>query len=268
MSVRAAGAARTALVWEASLVASLFALAALAWVVTGRLATEDMRVGLLTGASSLPWAAEAGLPSVGAMVLFLVTWAVMMAAMMFPTVAPVVVTVHRWVVRTGRSPSVTALFVVGYLLAWAASGMAVYAAIVALGPLLPVGSGAAYTSAAVLVAAGAYQFSPLKEVCLRQCRSPLAFVAEHTTELRQGGLAGTKVGAVHGVFCLGCCWALMIVLVLLGMMSLAWMAAVTGVILLEKVLPGGRAVRTLVGVVLVGCGAALLVFPQTLPALA
>lgn len=226
----------------------------------------SMGSGPQTGTHSM--AMGAGPPSLSALAPFLVTWVVMMVAMMFPAVVPVAVTVHRWVVRTGRSWSATVLFLAGYLAVWTASGVVVFAAAVGLVPLLPEGEAALRLGAGVLVLAGAYQLTPLKDVCLRQCRSPLAFVAHHTTELRRGGLAGARVGAIHGLFCLGCCWTLMIVLVLLGMMSLAWMAAVAGAILLEKVLPRGWPVTWVVGLVLVGAGVALMASPHALPAFA
>lgn len=266
MSQPVTAAARPARLWEASLVGVLLALAALAWVATGRLATPHMRLGVLTGAGSL--SAGPGPPSVGALSLFLVTWTVMMTAMMLPAVAPVVATVDRWARRTRRSRAATALFVSGYLLVWGASGAIVYAAVVGLAPLVPSGDATVRAAAAALVVAGVYQLTPLKDVCLRQCRSPLGFVAAHATRLTRGGLAGARVGAVHGAYCLGCCWALMLVLVGLGMMSLAWMAVVAAVVAFEKLLPGGGAVSSAVGLVLVGAGVALLVSGQPLPALA
>lgn len=265
MSRRAAGLARAPAFWEASLVGALLGVATLAWVATGQLASPQMRVGILTGAGSTP--SGIGTPSV-ALGLFLLTWTVMMAAMMLPSVVPVVLTLHRWVARTGRSRSATALFVAGYLLVWGASGAVVYALIVGATPFLPSGEASVRMGAGVLLLAGAYQFTSLKDACLRQCRSPLAFVAEHTAKLVRGGLARMQVGAVHGIFCLGCCWALMLVLVLLGMMSLSWMAAVAGAVLLEKLLSRRRPVRGLVGLALLIAGAALLISPRALPALA
>jgi predicted metal-binding membrane protein len=242
----------------------LLVLAALAWAVTGRLAEPHMRMGLLTGADGMAVGAGRGaLPALG---LFLVTWTVMMVAMMFPSVLPVVLTYDRWVRRAGRSRAATLLFVSGYLLVWAAGGTVAYAVVVHLVPLLPSGATGVRLGGAVLVLAGAYQFTPLKRVCLRQCRSPLAFVAAHADRLRAGPLSRAGVGAAHGAYCLGCCWALMVVLVLLGMMSLTWMALVAAVILVEKVFPGGGAVGRAVGALLVVAGAALLIGAPSLPA--
>jgi predicted metal-binding membrane protein len=165
----------------------------------------------------------------------------------------------------GSSPSVG---VAGYLLVWGTAGLLVHAGITQVIPLLPSGEAAVRTGAVVFILAGVYQFTPLKDGCLRQCRSPLGFVAAHATKLRRGGLVGTQVGAVHGVFCLGCCWALMIVLILLGMMSLTWMAAVASVIFLEKTSPRAWPVSSVVGIALVAVGVALLVTGQALPAFA
>jgi predicted metal-binding membrane protein len=255
---------RQARAWEASLVGALLALAALAWFATGRLAEPDMRFGLLTGGGSIS-PMDAMSPALG---LFVATWIVMMIAMMFPAVAPVVVTVHRWIVRTGRPRSDTVLFVAGYLLVWTGFGGIVYALIVHVVPLMPGGDAAIRVGAAVLLLAGVYQFTPLKNVCLWHCRSPLAFIAGHTTQLQRGGLAGARVGVLHGVFCLGCCWMLMLVLVVMGMMSLAWMAAVTAVIFAEKVLPRRLSSSSPVGFILVGAGIALMLTPKALPAFA
>lgn len=251
--------------WEATLVGSLLGLAALAWFATAQLSSPEMRVGLLTreaGLSSMPGGGSLSWP---VLAFFLLTWVVMMVAMMFPAVVPVVLTFDRWVRRTGRSRLATALFSGGYLFVWSSIGLVFYAAIVYLEPLVPRGMASVRWGAALLVVAGAYQLTPLKTKCLRTCRSPLGFLAEHATRLRSSGLGPAKVGAVHGLYCVGCCWALMLVLVLLGMMSLAWMAAVAGVTFLEKALPEGSKAPVVVAALLIGIGGVLLVFPQTLP---
>ncbi len=264
MTRRLAGAVSSPRMWEAALVGTLFGLSALAWLVAGQLSMPQMRHGLLTGAASMRSMSspEAGsMPMVG---LFLLTWVVMMVAMMFPSVSPVVVTFDRWVRRTRPSRWSTVLFVSGYLLVWTLSGLVIYAAAVYLAPLLPSGGGGLRWGGGLLVLAGGYQLSPLKRVCLRHCRSPLAFVAQHATQLQRGGLSGGRVGLIHGVYCLGCCWALMIVLALVGMMSLAWMAAVAAVIFLEKVLPRGSLVSRTVAVLLIAVGFGLMVAPHAL----
>jgi predicted metal-binding membrane protein len=198
--------------------------------------------------------------------LFLVTWVVMMVAMMFPAIVPVIITFDRWVRKARRPRSATMTFVGGYLLVWTGFGLVVYAGVV-FQPRLLMGDSAIRLGAALLILAGMYQFTPLKSRCLQHCRSPLAFIAQHTSELRQGGFGTARVGIIHGAFCLGCCWALMLVLVLLGMMSLSWMAAVAGVIFIEKVVARGSLVTLALAVMLVGLGFTLLVSPRALPAL-
>jgi predicted metal-binding membrane protein len=104
--------------------------------------------------------------------------------------------------------------------------------------------------------AGVYQFTPIKRVCLRHCRSPFAFVAMHW---RDGRLGAVQMGVVHGIFCLGCCWALFAVLVAAGTMSLAWMLALTLVVFAEKVLPMARLISPAIGIALVIVGLVLSV---------
>lgn len=108
---------------------------------------------------------------------------------------------------------------------------------------------------AILLAAGLYQFTPLKRVCLRHCRSPLAFFAQHW---RDGLLGALRLGILHGAYCLGCCWALFAVLVAVGVMSIGWMLLLTLVVFVEKVLPHGERVATLFGIALVALGAVVL----------
>lgn len=253
--------------WERGLVTVLLGLAALAWFLTASAAADSgMRTGLLTG-GGLSMRSPGMAPSLGMGALFLTTWFVMMAAMMLPALAPVAVIFDRWRRRNGRSRAITAAFVAGYLLVWGASGLVVYGGAVYLGPHLPSGEAAVRLGAGLLAVAGLYQLTPWKRACLRHCRSPLAFLAHHTTRLRRRGPAAFRVGAGHGLYCLGCCWGLMLVLIALGMMSLAWMAAVAAVILLEKVLPRRWPVGRAAGAVLLGVAAVLLVAPRFLPAL-
>ena len=151
----------------------------------------------------------------------------------------------------------TWIFVAGYLLVWAVAGVLVYL-------LVQIGSDLASRVAAAerawwgplalgttLLAAGAYQLTPLKRVCLRHCRSPFAFVAQHW---RDGRLGALRMGLRHGGYCLGCCWALFAVLVAAGVMSLAWMLLLTLVVFAEKVLPRGQRSATAVGVAFLALG--------------
>ncbi|MDP9358757.1 MAG: DUF2182 domain-containing protein [Chloroflexota bacterium] len=219
-------------------------------------------------ASSLPAAPEPGMAmagmaaegwSLGGFTAFLVAWAVMMAAMMFPAAAPMLLLFRR--VSTQRQVAGNAfvptwVFAAGYLLVWTAIGALVWV-LVQLGSDLATNLGSAQRAAwaplalgTTLMIAGIYQFTPLKRVCLRHCQSPLGFVLGHWREGRVGAL---QMGVRHGAYCLGCCWALFAVLVATGVMSLAWMLLLTLVVFAEKVLPIGRGTSRAVG-------AAFLVF--------
>jgi len=153
--------------------------------------------------------------------LFLLAWSVMMAAMMLPSVAPLVL-IHP---RGGR-----ASLVLGYLFVWAAVGVPVFV----LSRIVDLIDVPTVAVAGVLVLAGAYQFSRFKDVCLRVCRSPLDFLA------LRWGRRSLRLGVEHGLYCFGCCWALMAVLVVAATMNLAVAAAIAAIVCAEKALPGGR----------------------------
>jgi predicted metal-binding membrane protein len=189
--------------------------------------------------------------------LFVTMWVVMMVAMMFPAVSPVVLLFDRW--RRGRQRSVatTIAFVAGYLIIWSVAGVFAFAAIVALDLQIDSSTTAVRVGGAVLVVAGIYQLTPLKSVCLTQCRSPLSLIMEHAQLLGEGVRGPLQVGIKHGGWCIGCCWALMAVLIALGVMHLGWMAAVATVILAEKILPGGSTTSRVIGGVLLVAGAAV-----------
>jgi predicted metal-binding membrane protein len=180
----------------------------------------------------------------------------------------VVVTVDRWVRPAERSRTVTATFVGGYLTIWTACGAVAFAVLAGLQAAVPSpGAGAIRVGGLLLVAAGVYQVRAFKQACLTHCRSPRAVVAEHTQRLRQGHAGPWRVGVIHGMWCLGCCWALMGVLLLLGMVNLAWMAVLAVVMFLEKTSPVGRTLSRVVGVALILAGVVLLALPRTLPVL-
>jgi len=242
-------------------------MSAVAWLVTHQLAMPEMRLGILT--ADRPMDEMESMPSPGpaaavaAVALFLAVWVAMMVAMMFPALAPVVSTFDRWRSRTGRAATVTGVFVAGYVLVWSAVGLLAYAAVVALQKWVPVpGDTAIRAGGFLLVAAGAYQFSPLKATCLRFCRSPLGFFAQYAGELTKGHAGPLRVGLTHGTYCVGCCWCLMVVLVLLGMMNAAWMALVAAVIFVEKVVPYGPLAGRVAGIALVACGLAVVISPD------
>jgi predicted metal-binding membrane protein len=190
-------------------------------------------------------------------------WTVMMVAMMAPTAAPMILmfaTIHRRRRTEGRPAVPTALFALGYLVVWSAfsvaaasaqSGLHVAAllspAMVATSPLLAGG---------ILIVAGIFQWTPLKRACLDSCRSPLSFLMSSWREGRGGAFV---MGLHHGLVCLGCCWALMALLFVAGVMNLLWVAAIAVAVLLEKVVPYGDLMGRLAGVALAAAGVGLVV---------
>lgn len=182
-------------------------------------------------------------------------WAAMMAAMMLPGTAPMIAAfaaINRRRRARGAPHVPTAVFLAGYLLVWAAFSLLATAAqwaLQALGLLTTMGQSASQAlTAAMFLATGLYQFSPLKQRCLAFCRSPDGFIL---SEWRDGGAGAVVMGARHGLFCLGCCAALMALLFAVAVMDLRWVAALTALVTAEKLLPGARRWR-------VGIGAGLL----------
>jgi len=234
-----------------ALIAALLAVAAVGWAWTAR----EMR-----GMDSGPWTALGG---VG---WFLGVWVVMMAAMMFPSVAPTVALYAR--ISRPRSSLLPWLFVGGYLLVWAAAGLAAFAvgtvATRALGGRLDWDHAGRALSGATLVVAALYELTPLKDVCLGKCRSPLGALLG---SWRDGRVGAVRMGARNGAWCVGCCWALMAALFALGVMSVAWMALVAAIIAAEKALPWRRVVTYGTVTVLLTLGILVLVAPDLLPAL-
>jgi predicted metal-binding membrane protein len=234
---------------ELILAALLLALGALAWAITA-----DRMKGMDAGPGTDP----------GTLGFFVVVWVVMMAAMMFPSVLPMVVVYDRVSRRHGGTPS----FVAGYLLTWTAAGLAAYGLFVAgravAGDALAWDRAGRYVAAGVLVIAAVYQLTPLKNRCLSKCRGPLRFVLE---SWRDGRLGALRMGAEQGAWCVGCCWALMAALFALGVMSLAWMAFVAALIALEKLAPWRGAANRAIAGGLVVLGIALAAAPASVPAL-
>jgi predicted metal-binding membrane protein len=211
------------------------------------MAMDDAADMAATGMAGTEW-------SVGGLVAFVVAWAVMMAAMMFPAAAPMILLFRK--VATQRQASGDAfvptwMFVAGYLLVWTAVGALTWMLVQILSDAAGrLGAAERVTwgplaLGVILVGAGLYQLTPLKRLCLDHCRSPLAFVMSHW---RDGRLGAVRMGLSHGAFCLGCCWALFAVLVAAGVMSLAWMLLLTLIVFAEKVLPGGQRASQVVGV--------------------
>lgn len=194
--------------------------------------------------------------------VLVVMWAVMMVAMMTPAAAPMILmfsTIHRRRTAEGRPAVPTAIFVLGYLVVWtiysvvAAVGQAGLHAAALLSPAMAATS--PLLAGGLLVAAGVFQWTPLKRACLAACRSPLSFLM---TGWREGRAGAFVMGFRHGLYCLGCCWALMALLFVAGVMNLLWIAVLAVAVLVEKVVPRGDLVGRLVGVVLVAAGVLLV----------
>jgi predicted metal-binding membrane protein len=199
----------------------------------------------------------------GSFALFIATWVVMMAAMMFPSVAPVVLVYAQYTRRrAGTWPVLATLFVSGYLMIWSAVGVGAYVLVRFVEPVvgeIPTVHGAPQVFlGAAIVAGGVYQLTPLKEKCLGHCRSPLHWLIGG---FRPGASGALRMGVEEGVFCVGCCAGLMLVLLAVGLSSVGWMAAVAAVIFIEKVLAPTATVAKAVAVVIVGFGIAVAAIP-------
>jgi predicted metal-binding membrane protein len=228
------------------------------------MAMDDAATMAATGMAGAGW-------SWAAFGAFVLAWAVMMAAMMVPAAAPMIVLFQATATRrkaAGRAFVPTWVFVVGYLLVWTVIGgitwLLVQVASDVAGQFGAADrqSWAPLALGAVLGLAGLYQLTPLKRVCLDHCRSPFGFVMQHWREGYGGAL---QMGVVHGLYCLGCCWALFAVLVATGVMSLAWMLLLTLVVFAEKVLPFGRRASQVVGLAFLVLGVVVAVGVTDLP---
>jgi predicted metal-binding membrane protein len=240
------------------MLAALLAAGALGWLVT-----RDRMLGMDAGPGTDP----------GTLGFYTVSWVVMMAAMMFPSISPMVLTfatIQRRRREQGALDRVTStwIFIAGYLVTWTAFGLAaygLYAGVRSLSiPELSWHRGGRYLAGGVLIVAAAYQLTPAKDACLRRCRGPLDFLL---TQWREGPWGALRMGVVHGAWCVGCCWALMASLFALGVMSVTWMAVVAGLIAIEKTIPWRRAATYATTIVLVVLGVTVLVAPDVLPGL-
>ena len=201
----------------------------------------------------------------GALGWFVGIWVTMTAAMMLPSAAPTTLLYARSV---GGRLERTALFLGGYLVAWSAYGLAAYGifrAVRAAAPgFLAWDRGGPWVAGGALAAAGLYELTPLKDVCLRHCRSPLHFVVGGW---RPGARGAVRMGAARGAYCVGCCSGLMLVLFALGAMSLVWMAVVGALIFAQKVLPAGDRLTRVFAVAFVAAGLWVAVSPSSVPGL-
>lgn len=235
---------------------ALAALTALAWLYLLWVAPQ-MTVPLQS-MPDMPGMVAAAAPqfvswTAGRTAFVFVMWAVMMTGMMTPSVAPMVLIyaqVARQAETLGTAFASAGWFASGYLLAWTLFSVLATAAQYELERLALLSSMMAVASprlsGAVLIGVGIYQFSPLKSVCLRQCRAPLSFIQ------RRGGFQPSRGGSLslgfrHGLYCVGCCWALMALLFVVGVMNVLWIAALAAFVLAEKIVPGGRFVSAFAG---------------------
>lgn len=201
--------------------------------------------------------------------LFLAVWVAMMVAMMFPAAAPMILMfaqVQAGKRRQGQQAVSIWLFAGAYLALWTAVGAAAYAAAIGAqqvgNQVMWLGNHGPQAAGLLLVAAGIYQFTPLKHACLARCRSPLAFLM---TSWRNGAVGAVRMGLEHGLYCLGCCWLFFAILFPLGMMNIAALAAITVLIFAEKALPSGNRLAWVAAVALIAYGAAVILSPGLLP---
>jgi predicted metal-binding membrane protein len=218
-------------------VIGLALLATLAWgyvIAMGRMTSPEALM-------AMPMPANAGVP---ALRFLIPMWIVMMVAMMIPSAAPMILLFTGLVRRRqaqGIPTTSAAVFTLGYLLVWAAYATVAAVAqwklhqVALLSPTMA--SASPWLGGGLLILAGLYQWLPVKGTCLSHCRSPLSFISSHW---REGGFGTLLMGVEHGSYCVGCCWALMALLFVAGVMNLLWVAALAILVLLEKVVPGGK----------------------------
>ncbi len=234
----------------------LLILSALAWafLIWQANTMRNQAMGLTMGMSAL---------------LFIIIWTVMMIAMMFPASAPMILMftrIYSSKQAQGHPFVPTWVFASAYLLIWSLSGVIAYP--LALGAERLAASSmwlmqnASRFGGGVLLLAGLYQLSPLKNICLSKCRTPLQFIL---SSWHDGYSGAFRMGLEHGAFCLGCCWLLFLILFPLGIMNIAVMALVTALIFAEKVLPFGRQISLFAGVGLIVYGALVIFLPTALP---
>jgi predicted metal-binding membrane protein len=243
---------------RATVLVSLVAVILLAWAWLLLGAGIEMGSEMDMGGGAMMLMRPAWTP--GYALLIFLMWAIMMLAMMLPSAAPTILLIAALGRSKGGKDTTAALFTIGYLLVW--TGFSLIATSLqwvldwagALSGAMAANSAAA--AGALLIAAGIYQWTPLKQACLRHCRSPLAFLLHHW---RSGSWGAVSSGLRHGVYCLGCCWMLMALLFVGGLMDLVWIAALALLILIEKTLPWGGRMSTVFGAALVAWGTITLV---------
>ncbi len=234
----------------------LLVLAAISWalLIWQSMTMSNQAMGLTMGMSAI---------------VFIAIWIVMMVAMMFPTAAPMILMFTK--IYTGKRQQEQAfvptwVFVSAYLLVWSLCGVVAYPLAVLIEQLAAQSmwlmENAARLAGVVLVVAGLYQLSPLKDICLSKCRTPLQFIL---SSWRDGYGGAFRMGLEHGAYCLGCCWLLFVILFPLGIMNIAVMALLTALIYAEKALPIGRQISQFAGAGLIVYGVLVMFLPAALP---
>ncbi|HVA39754.1 MAG TPA: DUF2182 domain-containing protein [Candidatus Binataceae bacterium] len=240
----------------------LGALSALAWLYlwrmpTGAGASMDGMAGM-AGMAGMPGMSMASPWSPAQLWLTFLMWAVMMVAMMLPSAAPMVAMYARIAEGRGASPRMRVwLFAGGYVAVWIAFSVVAAVAQAAMDRAAMLTGAmrvAPLMGGVILALAGAYQLSPLKRRCLRHCQSPIGFLMTHW---RDGGAGAIAMGLRHGAFCVGCCWMLMVLLFVAGVMNLFWVAMLTGFVLIERATRWGETLATVSGFALIAGGLAL-----------
>jgi predicted metal-binding membrane protein len=240
---------------RAVVIGGLIAVSAVSWLYI--LAGAEMAAAAGGGAMTMrpTW-------TLGYAILMLAMWWVMMVAMMLPSAAPMVL-LFAAIIRNGRKQGgvhvPTGNFVAGYIAVWGGFSLAAVGlqwGLEGLGYLSPtMATRSVALGGILLIGAGVYQLTPLKDACLRHCRSPVGFIAQHW---RPGAAGAFVMGLTHGLFCLGCCWVLMVLLFYGGVMNLWWIAGLALYVLIEKLAPAGPRIGRFAGVLLIGWGSWLL----------
>jgi predicted metal-binding membrane protein len=243
---------------QQGLVGLLVAMALVGWLITDR---------RMAGMDAGPWT------NLGSFGFYISSWVVMMAAMMFPSIVPMVL-IYRLIERRRRElPRLarrgsTTLFVAGYLVSWTVFGALAYALFVGARSIsvdaFSWHRGGPYLVGGVLLAAAIYQLTPAKDACLRRCRGPLQFL---TDAWRDGPFGALRLGIEHGAWCIGCCWALMAALFALGVMSIGWMLLIAALIAVEKLAPWKVSASLVIALAVAGLGLAVALVPSQVPGL-
>jgi predicted metal-binding membrane protein len=241
--------------------ASLVLVVALAWLYLWRDSTAMSDMGM----AGMPMASMLPALGAGALSLTFVMWTIMMVGMMLPSAAPAILLYGALVRKNGERGTVLPavwIFTSGYIAVWMGFSLVATLLQVALEqaalvtPMIASASNG--LSAAILIAAGIYQWLPLKAACLNKCRNPLEIFV---TRWRTGTGGAFRMGAEHGLFCVGCCWMLMLLLFVAGVMNLVWVALIASFVFVEKLLPAGKLTSSFAGVALVVSGLFLLINP-------